>query len=524
MNRIDLTQCSATDLAGLIAGGEVSALEAVESHIERIERVNGKLNAVVVKRYDAAREEARAADRLRAEARSSNRPLPALLGVPVTLKECLDLTGTPSTFGLPSRATHRAQADEVHVARLRRAGAVVLGKTNVAQMLIFVEADNPVYGRSANPWNLQRSCGGSSGGEGAIIAAGGSPLGLGTDVGGSSRVPAAFCGIVGFKPTQGRCPDPGRFSIPFGQQAISSEVGLLARQVDDVALALRVINGSGDPAVDGTFPLHDPATVDIAKLRVGFYTQDATFATPPSVKRAVRDAAQILRDAGVQTVEWTPPDVRRAEELIFGLFTSGARLFKEIIQGDKRDPRVALLLTLGNFSHRTTGVLGGLISAIGQKTLGRGMSLFGRRSSEAYWRLVEALEDYRAQFAETFANAPGGALDAVLSPACGLPAVAHGATKDLGLMGGYTLLHNVLGWPAGVVPVTRVRADEESDRPASSDLVEKAARRSELGSAGLPLGVQIAAPRWREHVALALMRAIQQSAQQRPDYPSRPAL
>ena len=519
-----LTQYAAGDLARLIAAGEVSAVEAVEQHIEQIERVNGRLNAVVVKRYDAAREEARAADRRRMEASRSGTPIPPLLGVPVTVKECLDLAGTPSTFGLGSRGAHRAERDEIHVARLREAGAIVVGKTNVAQMLIFIEADNPVYGRTANPWNLERSCGGSSGGEGAIIAAGGSTLGLGTDIGGSSRVPAAFCGIVGFKPTQGRCPDPGRWSVPFGQQAIPSQIGLLARQVDDVILALKTINGSGDPAVDGTFPLADPFVVDIAKVRVGVYNEDRSFATSPSVKRAVREAAELLRDAGAQVVEWRPPDVRRAEELFYGVLTSGAPLYKEALGRDKRDPRVALLLTLASFSHRTARVIGGMASALGQKTLGRTIGLFGSRPTEAYWRLVEEVETYRTVFAAALAQSPDGPLDAVLSPASALPAIPHGASKDLGALGGYTLLHNVLGWPAGIVPVTRVRPEEQTARPASSDLVEKAALRAERCTTGLPLGVQISAPHWREHIVLALMRAIQSRAQQRPDYPSRPEL
>src|SRR5437764_822917 len=158
---------SARDLARLIASGELSAREVVDAHIERIEAVNPKLNAVVVERFDGARREAAAVDKKRA-ARES---LPPLAGVPVTVKECLDLAGTASTFGIATRANSIASFDEEHVARLRTAGAIVLGKTNDSQLLISIESDNPVYGRSNNPWNPERTCGGSSGGEGAIIAA-----------------------------------------------------------------------------------------------------------------------------------------------------------------------------------------------------------------------------------------------------------------------------------------------------------------------------------------------------------------
>ena len=229
----DLTTLGASELAAAIARGDVSALDAVEAQLDRIERVNGALNAVVYSRYDAARAEARAADRRRA----NGAPLGPLHGVPITLKECLDLEGAPSTFGLPSRANTLAAQDDLYVARVRAAGAIVLGKTNVAQLLFHTECENPVYGRTNNPWNLERTSGGSSGGEGAIIAAGGSPLGLGTDIGGSLRYPAAYCGIASLKPTAGRTPDAGRYSAPIGQRAIVSQVGVLARRVADVAWA-----------------------------------------------------------------------------------------------------------------------------------------------------------------------------------------------------------------------------------------------------------------------------------------------
>src|SRR5215469_7847359 len=234
-----LTSRSAAELASMLARGEVSAVEAVEAHIEQIERVNPKLNAVVFKRYDAARAEAKQADARRAQ----GEPLLPLHGVPITIKECLDLEGTPSTFGLPSRANSLAHQDDVYVARMRQAGAIILGKTNVSQLLLYYESDNPLYGRTNNPWNLERTPGGSSGGQAAIIAAGGSPLGLGTDIGGSLRIPATFCGIASLKPTAGRLPDPGRFSVPIGQRAIVSQVGALARRVADVALGLEIMNG-----------------------------------------------------------------------------------------------------------------------------------------------------------------------------------------------------------------------------------------------------------------------------------------
>ncbi len=173
------------------------------------------------------------------------------------------------------------------------ARALVLGKTNVAQLLLHVETDYPLYGRANNPWNLARSAGGSSGGEAAIIAAGGSPLGLGTDRGGILRVPANFRGIASFKPTAGRIPDAGRYSIPIGQRAIVSQVGVLARHVGDVALGLDVINGGRDLHAEPRLPLGDIGTVDLSQLRVAYYTEDGTYAPAPAVARAVTEAARV---------------------------------------------------------------------------------------------------------------------------------------------------------------------------------------------------------------------------------------
>src|SRR5436305_14139 len=161
ISNASLTNFSAVELAAMIARGDISSLEAVEAHIERIERVNPALNAVVVKRYEAARVEAQDADkrRLRGEV------LGPLHGVPITIKESLDVEGTPSTFGLQSLATVLAAEDDLYVSRMRQAGAIILGKTNVAQLLYYIESDNPVYGSTNNPWNLDRSLGGSSGGQ-----------------------------------------------------------------------------------------------------------------------------------------------------------------------------------------------------------------------------------------------------------------------------------------------------------------------------------------------------------------------
>lgn len=511
-----LTSLSATELAALIARGDISSVEAVEAHIERIERVNPALNAVVVKRYEAARAEARQAD----ERRARGEALGPLHGVPITIKETLDLVDTPSTFGLPSRASILARQDDLYVACMRKAGAIILGKTNVAQLLYYIESDNPLYGRTNNPWNLERSSGGSSGGQAAIIAAGGSPLGLGTDIGGSIRVPATFCGIAGFKPTAGRTPDAGRYSEPFGERAIISQVGVLARQVADVALGIEIINGGRNPNVEPPMPLGDPGSVDVSRLHVAYYTDDGTLKVAPAVRRAVLEAADTLRNCGAQVTAWSPPDVQHAVDLFFGIMgADGGRGLRQTLGKNKRDPRVATLLFMGQRSRPTLAVLGWLFRLLGQEGLATSIRNFGHRDTWHYWQLVEAQMEYQRRFLEALDHDEGGPFDLILCPACALPAFTHGSSRDLILAGGYMALYNVLGYPTGIVPVTRVRSDEEVGRLPSRDMVEQTARKVELGSAGLPVGVQVVARPWREHVALAAMRAIEEAVHARSDYP-----
>lgn len=515
----DVTALSASEQARLIRNGELSSLEVVNAHIDRIEAVNPALNAVVVKRYEAARAEACEADRQRA----SGAPMGALHGVPITVKECLDLAGTPSTFGLPARANVMIDRDDVYVARMRAAGAIVVGKTNVAQLLMYLESDNPVYGRTSNPWDLSRTCGGSSGGEAAIIAAGGSPLGLGTDIGGSVRTPAAFCGIASIKPTAGRLPDAGRYSSPFGQRAIVSQAGVLAREVADVRLGLEIANGGANPAVEPPMPLRDAGEVDIARLRVAIYLDDGIFPVAPAIRRAAHEAAAMLSAAGAMVRAWQPPSLSDAYHLSMGILSAdrGAGMRRMLGRG-ARDPRIASLVTIAARSRPTIGVLGGLLRMLGQPGLAHGIKAFGHGDTWHYWQLVEAQLDYQRRFKAALDEADGGPFDLILCPASSLPAWKHGAARELNLGGAYTILYNLLGYPAGVVPVTRVRADEESEREISRDVIQRAARAVELGSAGLPVGVQVVARPWREHVALAAMQEIESAARKRGEFPFTP--
>jgi len=290
--------------------------------------------------------------------------------------------------------------------------------------------------------------------------------------------------------------------------------------VADVALGLEIINGGHNPDTEPPMPLGDPGAVKVSQLRVAYYTDDGTFQVAPAVRRAVLEAAEVLKGCGAQVTAWTPPDVPQAAALWLSIMSAdGGRGLKETLGRDTCDPRVAPFLFFAGRSRPTLTLLGGLLKALGQRGLAGSISDFGYRDTSHYWHLVEAQMDYQQRFLQALDQAEGGPFDVILSPACGLPAYTHGSFRDLLTAGGYALLYNVLGYPAGVAPFTRVRADEEVGRAPARDVMQKAARNVELGSAGLPVGVQVVARPWREHVALAAMRAIEEAASKYPDYP-----
>jgi fatty acid amide hydrolase len=503
---VQLTSLTAIELAERIRTGATSAAEAVEAYIARIEAVNPRLNSVVWKLYDQARAEAKAAD----EKRARGEPLGPLHGVPITIKDQFLLKGTPTTWGLLNRQGHRAEADGPLVTRLRAAGAIVLGKTNIPQLLFYNESDNPVYGRCNNPWDAERTPGGSSGGEAATVAAGGSALGLGGDIGGSLRVPAAFCGICTLKPTSGRLTnlDNPQDVGAQGQEAILSQQGILARSVADVALGMRILAAPGQELLDST---------------IAFYTDNGYLPASPAVRRTVREAADALRSQGIAVEEWTPPDTHEAMRLFMGLLGAdgGAWAMRDLGK-DQPTKQIGGLLQMAKIPLRLRPAAVAAVSRLYGPRMAASARTIRPLSAEQLWKLQEDRAIYRARF---LAAMDAGRYDAILCPPYATPAVRHGATYYLLTpAGSYNMVYNLLGMPAGVVPVSRVQPGEESDRPKTRDAVDKAARETERGSAGLPVAVQVVTRHWREDVALALMASLEASLRGRADYPLTPAI
>ncbi len=308
----ELWRKSAVELAALIRGREVSSREVIQAHLDRVDAVNPHLNALVRLLPDQALAAADAADRAVADGSD----LGALHGVPCTVKENIDLAGTPTTQAVPALAEAIAPVDAPQVERLRAAGAIPIGRTNLPDFGLRVHTDSALHGLTRNPWNPQRTAGGSSGGEAAALATGMSPLGLGNDLGGSLRNPAHCCGVASIKPSTGAVPaatviPPEDLPISFQLMAVE---GVMARRVADVL--------AGFTAIAGQHP-RDPLSVPAAftdlapgeRPRVAVLAEPPGGSTHPDVAAAVRRAADALADDGFDVAEAAPPDYEQALEL-----------------------------------------------------------------------------------------------------------------------------------------------------------------------------------------------------------------
>ncbi len=301
----ELCRVSTTELARRIREREITSEAVVRAYLYRIEQVNPLLNALVTERADGALEDARAADAALAQGQITG----PLHGVPVTIKDWVDVAGLPCTGGFLPYKNRVPQQDATVVSRIRKAGAIILGKTNVM-------VGNDVYGRVNNPYHLGYSTTGSSSGEAALIAAGGSPLGLGSDSGGSIRQPAHACGVAGLKPTSGRVPLTGHFPFISAINDPRTVIGPLARYVEDLALALPLIAGVDwkDASVI-PMPLEDWRAVDVRSLRVAFYTHHEGANPTPETADTCRRAANVLSGIGLRVEELLPPRIEEASQI-----------------------------------------------------------------------------------------------------------------------------------------------------------------------------------------------------------------
>ncbi|MCP4867342.1 MAG: amidase [Proteobacteria bacterium] len=463
---------SAIELARRIRDGEASSVDIVEAHIEQIQRVNGALNAVVQPRFDVARAEAATADRELAEAGPEE--LPPLHGVPCTIKECFALEGMKQCAGLESQRHHVPHEQAPTVTRLRGAGAIPLGVTNLSELCMWLESNNRVYGRTNNPYDLNRIVGGSSGGEGAIVGAGASPFGLGSDIGGSIRMPAFFCGVFGHKPSGGVVPGTGQYPVAHGDALRYLTTGPLARRAEDLMPLLRLLAGpDGQDTGCEPIELGEVDAVDLAGLTVLHIPDNGR--TP--VSRELRDAQRRVADrlealgATVRT-----PSLHRLKRS-FDIW--GAMLH------EAGGPSFAELMANGNGSWRSTFALARWFTGGGVHTLPAiALALFEQTADVPRGRVAKWAaqgEELRLELEDALGN------DGVmLYPPYARTAPKHYYPLLRPFEWVYTAILNVMQLPSTQVPLG-------------------------LDSRGLPLGVQVAAAHGNDHLTIAVAQELERS-------------
>jgi Asp-tRNA(Asn)/Glu-tRNA(Gln) amidotransferase A subunit family amidase len=450
-------------MAQQIRAKKLSPIELVEAHLARIETFNPKINAFVHIDADRALDQARAAE----VAVMQNYHLGALHGVPISMKSSISVAGMPYEAGTKLRAGVVGENDAPLVSRLRNAGAIVLGVTNTPEFLMAWETDNLLYGRTNNPWDLSRTAGGSSGGEAAAIASGCSAGGVGSDGGGSIRVPAHFCGICGLKPTPGRIPASGHFPQSVGPFALLGVVGPMARTVAAVKLLFEIMQGPdiGDPSA-APVPVRWPDRSELKKLRIGYFESDDRTPVTAETREAVQQAANALRAAGFEVEPFRPFGLEKARQLWWQFFgVAGGMLLGPMVRG--RESELSPILKEFN----------GWVAAENPHTAQTLLDTWIERDL-VRMQAFEQMEKFSV----------------LLCPVAAVPAFHHGerswqvAGKTVEYLDAWSYCEwfNLLGMPAASVPVSR-------------------------SCEGLPIGVQVVARPWEEELVLSVSELIEAS-------------
>ncbi len=456
-----LTFLPAVAMAEQIRKKKISPVELVEAHLAQIEKLNPRLNAFVQVDAERARQSAGAAE----VAVMHQDALGPLHGVPISIKSSVDVAGLRCEAGTRLRAGLVATQDAPLVTRLKNAGAIVLGVTNTPELLMAWETDNLLYGRTNSPWDLERTPGGSSGGEAAAIASGMSAGGVGSDGGGSIRVPVHFSGICGLKPTPGRIPSTGHFPVSAGPFALIGAVGPMARTVADLKLLFEVMQGPdiGDTCA-APVPVRWPRDGKVKKLSVGYFEDDGRTPVTPETRTAVRTAAEALRGAGCRVDHFQPEGLEEARRLWHKFFVvAGGMLLRPMFKAADADlsPILRQFLEWSAAEPAHTG-----------------------RTLLNTWIQRDLL---RARFFAQMQRYP-----ILLCPAAAIPAFRHGERswqvegKTVQYLDAwsYAEFFNLLGNPAAVVPVGH-------------------------SPEGLPIGVQIVGRPWAEEQVLSVAAALE---------------
>ncbi|WWD17676.1 hypothetical protein CI109_102117 [Kwoniella shandongensis] len=488
-----------------------------------------KTNCLTEILFAEALEEARKLDKDYAATGIADGPF---WGLPSSFKDTYNIKGVDTSLGCSPhcfKPTEKLEDEGGLVQLFRQGGGIPFCKTNIPQTLLAFECRNPVFGPTTNPYTSARTCGGSSGGEAALIALNGSPMGWGSDIGGSLRIPASYSGVCGLKPVKGRWPTKGQRSATPGFEGIQGIVGPMGRNVDDLAFGARnmlTLAQESTARINGEQLIHMPwKEVELPKkLRVGYFTEDNCIKASPACVRAVEESVAALRKAGHEVVRFEPPDVSEALKVFAGLTSAdGYKTLLGNIGPDPMEPSMRLV-TIGSriprwlawFAHWL------LDSVLKDHMFASTFATSRPKSVEEFWKYTRRRDVYANAFRKLVWE--DKKFDMILCPVQAVPAVEHGRTNFLSPLCIGTVLYNVVDSTVGVIPVTHVDRERDATPPdylegsQGSWLLEKRVYEGGPEKAaydaekmhGLPVGVQIVGQAWEEEKVLAIMKVVEE--------------
>lgn len=515
------TNATATEIVRRIAEGEWTASQVLEAYIARAAQAQHQTNCLTEVLFEDARLQASQLDE---EFVTTKKVRGRLHGVPMSFKDQFEIAGYDATIGFTHWANKPSTDDAFLVSLCRAEGAIIIAKTNVPQTMFAFECSNPLWGRTLNPWNAKYTCGGSTGGEAALLALDGSALGVGSDIGGSLRIPASYCGIYSLKPSTGRVSSHGAKGCRPGFEAIRVSYGPMARSPEDCDLFSRIAFGQLDPSRRVAPVPYRPAELP-KKLKFGYYFSDSITRSSPATVRAVQETIDALRKAGHECVEFSTVLPASAMEVFVGLVTSDG--YKRMLSNLEGDPQEDSLF-LSTLGAKVPGFVRKIMCFVAQTFIGDRM--FPRFFSQARTKSVLEFCEYtnrRNEVEEAWYKEVWDTyqFDGIIAPVQALPVIPHGACAYLSGIASATVLFNVIDSPVGIVPVTRVDPSLDQLSPGfkpgetgGSTMFEKWMYQNGPRTvynpqemAGIPVGVQIVGRKWDDEKVLAMMHVVDEA-------------
>ncbi|XP_039262529.2 vitamin D3 hydroxylase-associated protein-like isoform X1 [Styela clava] len=505
----EILKLNGPELLEKLQSREIEPTDALNAYIYKACKVTGDINCITEVLKDC--------EEVAREVSTKNPKDLPLYGIPVSLKECMKTKGTPSCVGLAMYLDQIPTEDLVLAKVLKQCGAVPFVKTNTVQIMLSIESSNPIYGETSNPLNHEFSPAGSSSGEGAIVGAGASVLGFGSDIAGSIRVPAHFCGICGFKPTKYRISSSGMIWSLMGQNAVASTLGPMARDVDTIVMAMRALLCDTMFQLDKNVPpikFNEELYNSKTPLRIGYYMDDGYMKPVPACQRAVRMTKEALQSAGHTLVPFEIPDIEELMEMTTRAFyVDGGRGNIERTKYDIVDKRLLPSWRRWSMPSIVMKLYSMYLDLFESSRMAKDLLAYGGGDKSAHnlWKLTAWIEGYKMKFWTEWREKYK--LDALICPVHPLVACPKGMVTNMTANMSYSTAFTVTNCPAGVVPVTKVNQKDIEElkihKGHYDDQWDRHCVKACMGSINMPVGVQCVSEPWQEEVCLRLMREVE---------------